>query len=144
MQKFQCREGQAVDGRLLQRRCFSSRLIVRQRVYTFLLIFTIAIAIYYPFSPGGRQARNLREAEQFIAENYATIHADPRFVDVDFSPMPAAGGCLDVGGSVGSQTDLEQLKRQVMNRHPPVYVMWHVWVLPVAQGQPVVVGQPTK
>ena len=103
---------------------------MRKRIYISLVVFALAVVVYYPFSPGGRQAGNLRRAGQFIAQNYAAIHSDPRFAEIDMLPLTAAGGCIDVGGSIGSQADLEQLKRCVMDRHPPVCVMWHVSVMP--------------
>jgi hypothetical protein len=109
---------------------------MRTRAYSLLAVFAVAMAIYYPFSPGGRQARNIRKAEEFIAQNAAAVNADPRFKEVEFSSCTAADGSLLIDGTVSSAADASELRHNLASRLPSIVVGWHVYVAKPATTMP--------
>ena len=101
---------------------------MRVRLYGILFAVAAGVAIYYPYSPGGRQMRNMREADRYRAAYQPRLNADPSFADVSLDPITVAGGCLDVGGTVRSQASLMRLHEWIEKRKPQVQVLWHVYV----------------
>jgi hypothetical protein len=95
----------------------------------------IAFLIYYPFSPGGRQLRNMRLAERSIPKVRALIAQDSRFADVrKLHTVTVKGGSLAIRGEVASESDLADLKRIVCTAFPEVNVAWGVKVRAATPG----------
>ena len=84
-------------------------MTTRQTAWLAVPLVAIAVAIYYPHSPGGRQRRNIDAAERHIALIRPRIADDPRFAGVDLATMTADGGGLIVIGDVASPADVEAL-----------------------------------
>ena len=95
-----------------------------------IAVLVLATAIYYPFSPGGRQSRNISQAMQHMPIITQSIGNDRRFDRVRLNTMTAHEGCLYIGGSVRSDADLSALQQLIAATKPPVFVMWRVAVQP--------------
>ena len=108
----------------------------RSKVWIGVAAFAVFIAIYYPFSPAGRQAANMRKAEQFNVSLRPKLKADPRFGSIDLDSLTAFGGCDDVTGEAASNADIDALKAFVQQNHPPVLVVFHVGVPPATATAP--------
>jgi hypothetical protein len=100
----------------------------RTKVWFSLLVFAAGVAVYYPYSPGGRQSRNMRRAEQHIELIRPRIAADPRFARVRLGPFTADEGSLGVSGGVATQADLAALRAIIDASNPPVTVNYYVGV----------------
>ena len=70
-----------------------------------MAVLAIAVAIYYPFSPGGRQRSNMNRADRHIQTLSPRVSADPRFADVTFLSYTGQGGSLHVSGTVATEQD---------------------------------------
>ncbi len=77
----------------------------------YVAVFAVAAAIYYPFSPGGRQNANMRRAELHIQTLAPQICVDACFVDVRLEPFTAQDGCLLVSGTVVTRRTLRRYAR---------------------------------
>lgn len=105
-----------------------------------IAILLLATAIYYPYSPGGRQRRNMNLAAQHIEKKLKPLIAnDSRFADVKLSPYTASFGSLLVSGDVASQEDVEALKAIVRSTHPPTEVHFYTRIepKPISATQPI-------
>ncbi len=89
----------------------------------------IAFLMNY-FSPASRQERNLQAAQRHADLINPTIHADPRFRDVNIARYTGDEGCLWVLGSVSSDAAREALRSAVDASVPPVKVRFDVYVFP--------------
>ena len=87
-----------------------------------MAIFAVAVAIYYPFSPGGSQSINMRRAERHIKTLAPQVNGDPRFAEIRLDPYTAQGGSLGVFGTVAADADAEALKSLIRQSNPPVEV----------------------
>ena len=95
----------------------------------------VAFLAYYPFSAGGRQARNMRLAEHSMPKVKAMIAQDIRFTGVrGFSVGTWDGGCLALRGEVASEGDLAALKQLVTTAFPNVRFSWLVRVRAATPG----------
>ena len=101
-------------------------MTTRVKAWLAVAAFAIAVAVYYPFSPGGRQSANMRKADEHAALLKPTLAADARFRDVDLLSMTARGGCLQVTGEVPTKADVETLRSIITRSNPPVEVLFHV------------------
>ena len=97
-----------------------------------MAIIAVAVAIYYPFSPGGRQGANMRRAERHIQTVRPQVAADPRFANVRLAPFTAQGGSLLVSGTVATKADAAALRELVEQSGPPVEMAFRVIVYPAA------------
>jgi hypothetical protein len=97
-----------------------------KRVAIILIPIVLAIAIYYPFSPGGVQSRNMAKARAQIPIIKARIVNDPRFAHVEMFDATVNNGILVIDGDVSTQTDLDALKEIVSSTSPPVTIGWRV------------------
>jgi hypothetical protein len=95
-----------------------------------LAVLIIATAIYYPFSPGGRQRSNMSRAEQHIPLLKAQIANDPRFASVQLNAYTGLGGSLLIRGEVASQEDAEALWAIIEKSNPPTPVAFVVQSAP--------------
>ena len=96
-------------------------------------VLVVATAIYYPFSPTGRQSRNMSLAHQHIAVLKPMLAADPQFAKVELNVTTAAGGALLVIGQVASQADVDAVHALVDRSHPPCPVAFQLRVLPASE-----------
>ena len=95
------------------------------------LVAAIVIFVYYPFSPGGRQARNMRRAQQLIPQVQRKIPREVRFNQIELGSYTGAGGSLLIHGFVTSQADLTELHALLDPLKLDVPVVWHVVVTPI-------------
>ena len=93
-------------------------------------VVLVATAIYYPFSPGGRQSRNMKLAEQHIVTLKPMFNADPRFAGVELTSFTGAGGSLMVYGEVAAQGDVDAADALVKRSKPACPVVLRVRVRP--------------
>ena len=91
----------------------------RGRVWLGVAIFAVAVAVYYPFSPAGRQATNMRRAERHIVTLRPQIRADPRFAAIRLDSFTGRGGSLGVFGTVAHEADAEALRSLFEQSGPP-------------------------
>ncbi len=101
-------------------------MTTRPKTWLSLAAFAVCVAMYYPFSPGGRQSANMRKADEHAIILKPRLAADPRFVEVELSAMTAGGGCLLITGEVAARSDVEALKSLIAESKPPVEVMYVV------------------
>ncbi len=101
-------------------------MTTRAKAWLLVVAIAVAVAVYYPFSPGGRQSANMRKAEEHAAMLKPKLAADVRWKDVDLLSLTARGGCLQVAGEVPTKADVEELRSIVNGSNPPVEVMFHV------------------
>lgn len=104
---------------------------LRRRVPLVLVIvgLLVAFAIYYPYSPAGRQARNMKLASEHIAAHIAPqLNGQARYAHVRASSSTANLGCLVMSGRVESEHDLHTLRTLVESTQPPVQVHWAVGI----------------
>ena len=101
----------------------------RRRVWLYVTIFAVAVAIYYPFSAGGSQSLNMRRAERYIKALAPQVNADPRFAEVRLDSYTAHGGSLGVFGAVATDGDAEALRSLIRNSNPPVEVAFRFRVV---------------
>src|SRR5438045_6273605 len=99
-----------------------------RRVAVIAALLVAATAAYYPFSPGGVQARNMRKSTAHAAKIGPALAADARFRDVTLNTTTAKGGSLMVVGRVRSEQNLAVLKSQIDATAPPVVVSYFVHV----------------
>ena len=111
-------------------------LTTRAKVWISLAIFAVAVAIYYPFSPGGSQQLNMGKAEEHIKELGPLISSNPAFKEIRISPSTAQGGSLLVLGTVANESDLQALHTILDDSKPPVEVVFRVRVDPLSTTQP--------
>ena len=104
----------------------------RVRVWIAVAVLAAIVGVYYPFSPAGRQASNMRLAERHIETLGPRLQNDPRFGDVRLSPSTADGGSLGVFGFVASRDDADSLKALIQQTAPPVETAFRVVVRPPA------------
>jgi hypothetical protein len=90
----------------------------------------LGIYIYYPYSPGGSQQKNMKLAREHLPRVLPIISADSRFARVTAEEYTGNGGSLVLRGRVRAEQDLAELKRQVEATAPPVRVTWFVLVVP--------------
>ena len=107
-------------------------LLMRKWVYGFLVLFAVAVAVYYPYSPAGRQAANMRAAETHIASLLPRVKADPRFDGVRLVPGTVGGGSLEVVGVIADEPARAALERIVAGSHSPVPVAYRLVIVPGA------------
>lgn len=100
--------------------------IRRKRFYIGFAIFMLAYAVYFPFSPGVRQQRNMSKAQTFADQHLAEIRTDPRFAEVQMEPHTFSNGSLFVTGSVATRADCEALRAVIQSLNPPVNYSIHV------------------
>jgi hypothetical protein len=81
----------------------------RQRVWLYLGLFATAVAIYYPFSTGGRQRINMNRVDRHIERLGPRVSADSRFDNVEFLSYTGQGGSLYVSGTVATEEDAAAL-----------------------------------
>src|SRR5687767_6100373 len=115
----------------------------RQRVWLYLALFAIAVAIYYPFSPGGRQRINMRRADRHIETLGPRVRADPRFAEVKLLSYTGQGGSMHVSGTVATEADAAALLSMVRESNPPVEVVFRVIVEPAATQPSSSHGEPS-
>ena len=115
----------------------------RQRAWLYVALFAVAVAIYYPFSPGGRQRINMRRADRHILTLRRRITADPRFADVRLLYYTGQGGSLHVSGTVATEQDAAALLSVVRESKPPVEVVFRVIVEHAATQPPSRHGEPS-
>jgi hypothetical protein len=97
---------------------------------TTVVLTLLAIYLYYPYSPEGRQHRNMRLAKQHLPKLQTLVAADNRFSRVRLHVYTGNGGSLELFGAVRSDDDLAALKQTVAASSPPTAVTWHVFVIP--------------
>jgi len=97
-----------------------------RQFWVILAVIVVGTAIYYPFSPGGRQQRNMDRAARHIPAIKAQIAGDARFADITLNPYTGNGGSLLVLGEVPSEDDVEALKAIVAKTNPPTPVAFVV------------------
>lgn len=85
-----------------------------------------ATAIYYPFSPAARQARNMRNAKALLPPIRQTLQSDTRFGKVELDVYTGYEGSVIVYGEVASAQDLAALRQIVAARAIPYHVQWSV------------------
>jgi hypothetical protein len=90
-------------------------------------------AVYYPFSPGAVQQRNMREADSFVPAVVSRIGDGPRFEQVHVQVTTAELGALLIIGYVRSEQDLASLKTVVASGPLPKNVAWRIQVIPPEQ-----------
>jgi hypothetical protein len=100
-----------------------------KRVGPVALGLIVATTIYYPFSPGGRQAANMRGAEALLPPIRQTLQSDARFVNVGLGVYTGYDGSVIVRGEVASEQDLSALRQIVAARSIPYHVTWAVVVV---------------
>jgi hypothetical protein len=86
----------------------------------------IAFALYYPFSPGGVQSRNMAKARAHIPIVQRAIGSSPTFANIQLTDFTAGEGSLLVKGTVPTRADIDQLKKIVASTSPPTVVLYHV------------------
>ena len=102
-------------------------LLTRRRDFLIALAgAVVVVAIYYPFSPGAIQRRNMAKAEAYIPTIQAALGNLPRFSRVVLRTATAHDGCLLVAGQVPTNADRDELRKIVMTTAPPVEVVFHV------------------
>ncbi len=101
-----------------------------RQFWIIVAVLVVATAIYYPFSPAGRQSQNMKLASQHIAVLKPQLAADRRFAAVDLAVFTGAGGSLIVRGNVATQADADAAKSLVKQSHPPCPVVFDVRVRP--------------
>ena len=106
-----------------------------------MALFAVAVAIHYPFLPGGRQRINMRRADRHIESLGPWVSADPRFDNVEFLSYTGQGGSLHVSGTVATEQDAAALSSMVRESKPPVEVVFRV-IVERAATQPS--SQPTR
>ncbi len=90
-----------------------------------ILVAIGAFAIYYPYSPGGRQSRNMRVARQHLPAVRTIIENDDRSTGVRIMGVSTShGGCLLIGGELKSESDIEYLQALVNEKCPSVNIEW--------------------
>jgi hypothetical protein len=99
---------------------------MRKWIYGFLGLFAIAVAIYYPYSPGGHQAINMRLAEDHIPVLLPKLQADPRFADVRLESDTENGGSLRVFGTLPDEVACADLRRIVLESFPLAPIVFSV------------------
>jgi hypothetical protein len=102
----------------------------RKRVGLIAIGLIVATAIYYPFSPAGRQAANMRGAEALLPPIRQSLQSDVRFVNVQIGVYTGYEGSVIVHGEVASAKDLSALRQIVAARSIPYHVTWAVVVVP--------------
>lgn len=110
---------------------FTRRGVIK--ILLLIIVATWGFAIYYPFSPAGRQQRNLIAAGEHRLTLDPVIRSDSRFTDVHLGEFTGGGGRLMVYGRVHSTEALSDLQAIVDESNPPVNVEWRVevWEVPV-------------
>src|SRR3954471_2558906 len=93
-----------------------------------LVVIVVAVAVYYPRSSAGRQAANMRLAEQHARALAPQLQADPRFARVKVFAHSDRGGALGVSGAVVSVTDFSALQAIVAASAPPVPVIYAIGI----------------
>ena len=104
-----------------------------RRRFAYPVLFAVVAAgftAYYPYSPGGRQALNMRAADQFIPSLLPLVRADARFANVQLDSYTAQDGSLEVHGRVEDEQACADLRRIVLDSRPPVPIAFLVQVLP--------------
>ncbi len=95
-------------------------------VITLLLISVVFIWVLY-FSPGAKQTKNLKIADQFNAQILSPlIEKNAKFIEVNSSSYTGNGGCLIIIGYTETEEDLNDLKRLVESTNPPLFIKWKV------------------
>jgi hypothetical protein len=88
----------------------------------------LAAAVYYPYSAAGRQAANMRLAEQHIRVLAPQLSGDTRFARLKLFPHSAHGGSLGIAGAVATDSDATDLKSIVAQSNPPVQVEYAIGI----------------
>jgi hypothetical protein len=99
-----------------------------RQFYIFVIVLLVATAIYYPFSPAGRQARNMRLAQDHIQLLEPYLRNDSRFDEVHLSGFTGSGGSLMVRGRLATQADVDEVRRIVEQSNPPCPVVLYISV----------------
>ena len=115
-------------------------LVNWRRVVLIAAVLLAATAAYYPYSPAGVQARNMRTAAAHAERLRPDLSADSRFRDVTLGAYTGGLGSLIVLGRVDSEQDLAALRQILDASSPPVEVAWAVKVY----ADPVVVPATTR
>lgn len=87
------------------------------------LLALLGIVIYYPHSPMGRQARNMKLTEAHIPVLQRAFADDERFRNLRLHPSTSGGGSLMVGGQVENGDDFQSLLAIVRSSGPPMPVV---------------------
>jgi hypothetical protein len=87
-------------------------------------LLVVATAIYYPFSPAGRQSRDMRKASAHKETLKSRISTDKRFADIRLGVGTQVA--LVIAGTAKSAEDLRDLERIVNESMPPVRIFWAV------------------
>jgi hypothetical protein len=101
-----------------------------KRVGLTAIALIAATAVYYPFSPAGRQAANMRGAEALLPPIRQALQSDPRFGGIRLGVYTGYEGSVIVRGEVASAQDLTALRQLVASRSIPYHVTWAVVVSP--------------
>ena len=94
-----------------------------------LLPVVLGVAVYVPFSPGGRQRVNMAVAREELPRVQAILDADKRFKDVKTYVYTGQDGAVGLVGTVEKDDDLFRLMKAVAAERLPVAVSWQVQVL---------------
>ncbi len=107
-------------------------LLMSRQFWILIAVLVVATAIYYPFSPGGRQSRNMKLAEQHIVSLKPQFAADPRFAELTLVSFTGEGGSLLVHGEVAMQADADAANALIKASNPPCPVAFRVRVRPTS------------
>lgn len=100
--------------------------LVKILIITAICVFSFIA--YHPYSPAGKQAKNLTLARAHANLLKPSIESDPRFTQISVGGFTGEGGMLYVGGWVSNDQDFESLKTFVEASNPPVETKWNVEV----------------
>jgi hypothetical protein len=97
---------------------------LRRRIPFVLVIAAVLLAfvLYYPYSPGGRQAATMRKMREYGTKVEPQIKKDARFADVVLH-CGSTSCKIRIEGTVASEPDLLALDDLVKQTSPPVEVV---------------------
>ena len=96
------------------------------RIAVLAIVLILCLIAYYPFSPGGKQARKVRKAKKHDELLNKQLLMDPRFQQVTVYTWVGESIVLEVEGEVKSWADGQTLVDLVWDSAPPVPVRWAV------------------
>jgi hypothetical protein len=89
-----------------------------------ILIVAIACVAIWPFTPAGRQQRNMHLAAIYAVKLREIIGNNPQISRLELEPYTGAGGSLMVNAVVDNEKTEEELKKIVAESNPPVRVVF--------------------
>jgi hypothetical protein len=95
-----------------------------------LLLLVVAVLVYWPWSPGGRQLINMRIARKHLPQVEAIVKQDSRFVQVTVGVFTGQDGAIGFFGDVMSEEALGDLMKAVAKEKLQVPVAWRITVAP--------------